>query len=138
MPSSRYLVIEEVGRGGMGVVWRAYDPELQREVAIKVLRADVLSAASRSRLAHEARSMAKLSHPNVVEVYDVDLRDDGELAFVMEYVRGSTLDQWRRAATRSWAEVLEVMIAAGRGLAAAHAQSLVHRDFKPDNVLVGA
>lgn len=131
----RYLVIEELGRGGMGVVLRAYDPKLQREVAIKLLRAGVLDATSEARMIHEARAMAKLSHPNVVAVYDVELGLASGVIVVMEYVAGGTLRQWLKA-PRTWTEIIDAFVAAGRGLAAAHAKDLLHRDFKPANVLV--
>jgi hypothetical protein len=117
----RYLVIEELGRGGMGVVLRAYDPKLQREVAIKLLRAGVLDATSEARMIHEARAMAKLSHPNVVAVYDVELGLASGVIVVMEYVAGGTLRQWLKA-PRTWTEIIDAFIAAGRGLAAAHAK----------------
>ena len=131
----RYLVIEELGRGGMGLVLRAYDPKLQREVAIKLLRSGVLDATSEARMIHEARAMAKLSHPNVVAVYDVELGLASGVLVVMEYVAGGTLRQWLRA-PRRWTEIVDAFVAAGRGLAAAHAKDLLHRDFKPANVLV--
>ncbi len=133
----RYLVIDEIGHGGMGVVLRGYDPRLQREVALKVLRHDRLSERARRRLVREAQAMAKLSHPNVVGVYDVELDADGHVVIAMEYVAGTTLRQWLRDAERTPAQILEVFVAAAEGLAAAHAVPLLHRDFKPDNVLVG-
>ncbi len=132
----RHVVLEEVGRGGMGAVYRAYDPKLQREVALKRLRAKSLSEGARSRFEQEARAMAKLSHPNVVAVYDVEALSDGELVLVMEYVDGPTLRAWIRQAARPWNEVLQPFLDAGRGLAAAHRAGLLHRDFKPANVLV--
>ncbi len=135
----RYHVLERIGAGGMGVVYAAFDPDLDRKVALKVLQPERLDgdAGSRghARLIREAKAMAKLAHPNVVTVHDVGVFE--ERVFVaMEFVRGKTLSQWMK--TRPpWEEVIECFIAAGRGLAAAHAEGLVHRDFKPDNVLIG-
>jgi eukaryotic-like serine/threonine-protein kinase len=119
----------------MGVVLRAYDPKLQREVALKFVRTDTMDAAAHARLVREARAMARLAHPNVVAVYDVELGES--VMVVMEYVPGTTLGRWLEAQTRACAEIVERFVAAGRGLAAAHAEGLLHRDFKLDNVLVG-
>lgn len=133
----RYLVIEESGRGGAGAVVRAYDPKLQREVALKLLHLGNMSEAARSGLIHEARAMAQLSHPNVVAVFDVEGDEDFGVLLVMEYVPGMTLRAWLARRVRTWPEIVETFVHAGHGLAAAHAVGLLHRDFKPTNVLVG-
>jgi hypothetical protein len=126
----RYLLGAELGRGAMGVVYTARDPELDREVAVKVLR----PSASAARLKREAQALARLAHPNVVRVYDVG--EHGGRSFVaMELVRGSNLRQWLRTA-RGVDAILAVLRQAGEGLAAAHRAGLVHRDVKPDNVFV--
>ncbi|HET6582511.1 MAG TPA: serine/threonine-protein kinase, partial [Nannocystaceae bacterium] len=131
----RYLVIDELGRGGMGVVLRAYDPKLQREVALKCIRPELAGGGAAIELVHEAQSMAQLSHPNVVSVYDVEV--DGEtVVLAMEYVDGATLVDWLDRQTRSWREIVDLFIGAGRGLEAAHRVGVLHRDFKPGNVLV--
>lgn len=135
----RYHVLERIGAGGMGVVYAAFDPDLDRKVALKVLQPERLDgdAGSRghARLIREAKAMAKLAHPNVVTVHDVGAFE--ERVFVaMEFVRGKTLTEWMKERP-PWRDVIECFIAAGRGLAAAHAEGLVHRDFKPDNVLIG-
>ncbi len=135
----RYLVIRRLGAGAMGVVYAAYDPKLDRKVALKLLAelaADGTEDA-RQRLQREAQALAKLAHPNVVGVYDVDTHDR-QLYVAMEFIPGRTLGAWMRAQPRSWRAVLGPFLAAGRGLAAAHAAGLIHRDFKPENVMVGA
>ena len=133
----RFLVIRTLGAGGMGVVAEAYDPELDRRVALKLLKSDHARLDSQTRLLREAQAMARLSHPNVVQVYDVGVVGD-QVFIAMELVRGQTLGAWLDARPRGWREVVRVFIDAGRGLAAAHAAGLVHRDFKPDNVLLAA
>jgi eukaryotic-like serine/threonine-protein kinase len=135
----RYVVLARLGEGGMGVVYAAYDPELDRKVALKLLHRavdpSVGTSEGRSRLMREAQAMAKLSHPNVVAIHDVGTFED-RVFVALEFVDGDTLAAWRRERARSWREVLDVMLRAGRGLAAAHGAGLLHRDFKPDNVMI--
>lgn len=136
----RYEVVDRIGSGGMGVVYAAEDPDLGRDVALKLLRPsrsnDVSVTEARGRLLREAQAMARLSHPNVLPVYDVGMLGD-HVFVAMELVQGHTLAQWRKLQERTVQEVIETLAAAGQGLAAAHAADLVHRDFKPSNILVG-
>ena len=134
----RYRLLEMLGRGGLGTVWRAHDRKLDREVALKLLHEGSLRRPLRARrqLFAEAALMAKLNHPNVVRVYDLD-EHGGELFVAMELVAGSTLRHWQQTGRHTWRELLDVYLAAGAGLAAAHQAKLVHGDFKPDNVLIG-
>ncbi|WP_395827844.1 tetratricopeptide repeat protein [Archangium violaceum] len=136
----RYLVLDFIGSGGMGVVYSAYDPGLDRKIALKLLPPSGPHGASspegRFQLQREARALARLSNPHVVTVYDVG--SDADQVFVaMELVDGQTLGKWLSSEQPSWQQVVRCFVEAGRGLAAAHAVGLVHRDFKPDNVLVG-
>ncbi len=130
----RYRVLDRLGAGGMGVVYAAFDPELDRKVAIKLIRGRP-DAQAQARLLREAQAMARLSHPNVVACYDVGTFH-GQIFIAMEFIRGETLGAWMKRSPRRWREVLGVFLPAGRGLAAAHDAGLVHRDFKPDNVLL--
>ena len=131
----RYMILEWVGEGGMGVVYAAYDPQLDRKVALKLVIGASPELTSSQRLLREAQALARLAHPNVVSVHDVG-EVDGQLFIAMEFVEGQTLGAWAKA-DRSVEERLAVLRAAGRGLAAAHAGDLLHRDFKPENVMVG-
>lgn len=128
----RYTVARALGQGGMGVVYACFDPSLDRQVAVKLLRR---GAAAGQWLLHEAQALARLSHPNVVAVHEVG-EHEGQVYLAMELVEGPTLREWLKT-PRPMAEVLRVFMDAARGLQAAHEKGLVHRDFKPDNVIVG-
>ncbi len=134
----RYVVIDTLGAGGMGIVLAAYDTTLDRRVALKLLHAHTSSdPENHARLLREAQALAKLSHPRVVSVYDVgELR--GQVFIAMEFIDGPNLRQWLREEERTPAQVLKVFRGAGKGLRAAHDAGIVHRDFKPDNILIGA
>ena len=133
----RYVVMEKLGQGGMGVVYVAHDPHLDRRVSLKLIlgagEKDV--AESHARLQREAQALARLSHPNVVAVHDLGVWE-GQVYLVMDLVRGRTLRHWLQEAQRPWREIVRVFLEAGSGLAAAHRAGLIHRDFKPSNVLV--
>lgn len=135
----RFMILDLLGTGSMGVVYTAFDPQLNRRVALKFLRqastARGLQDEANLRMLREAQAMARLSHPNVVSVYEVQ-QLDGQLAIAMELLEGQTLREWSGAGERSWRQTLAVFVDAGRGLAAAHDAGLVHRDFKPENVLI--
>ncbi|NTX03028.1 tetratricopeptide repeat protein [Myxococcus sp. CA040A] len=135
----RYVVMARIGSGGMGVVYSARDPELDRRVALKILRFDTIQPArlaeAQGRLLREAQATARVVHPNVVAIHDFG-RVDERVFLAMEFVEGTTLGARMRAGRMPWREVLGLFLQAGQGLAAAHAAGLVHRDFKPDNVLI--
>ncbi|MEM6995029.1 MAG: serine/threonine-protein kinase, partial [Myxococcota bacterium] len=146
----RFTLLEEVGRGGMGVVFAAYDPKLDRRVAIKLVQVSEVpktDAGARGdtddRILAEARAMAKISDPNVVTVYEVghyapaDASTRPAVFVAMEFVQGQTLREWVQSGPRSQDEIVTAYLAAARGLSAVHAAGLVHRDFKPDNVMLG-
>ena len=135
----RFTIIDRLGEGGMGIVYTAYDDQLDRKVAVKVLRGEATrhDEVGRTRLLREAQAMARLSHSNIVTVHEVG--DLGDQVFIaMEFIRGMSLDAWLRGRVKhTWRETLEVFSKAGRGLEAAHKAGIIHRDFKPHNVLVG-
>jgi len=132
----RYVILSVVGGGGMGFVYSAFDPELDRRVALKLLRRTAAAPDAHARLLREAQAMARLSHPNVVTVYDAGMHE-GRVFLAMEFVAGATLREWLEQRPRSFKEKLYALVEAGKGLAAAHAAHLVHRDVKPANVIVG-
>lgn len=129
----RYRLVDKLGEGGMGVVYRAHDDELDRDVAIKLLRPD--GGGTSKRLLREARSMARLSHPHIAAVYDVGIHDDA-VYIALEYIEGPSLRVWLQQ-PRTFVEIRDVLLQAAHGLHAAHEADVVHRDFKPDNVIVG-
>ncbi|MFO0633546.1 MAG: serine/threonine-protein kinase [Nannocystaceae bacterium] len=134
----RFVLLERLAQGGMGVVHAGYDDTLDRRVAIKLIRGDrARSDGARQRLLREAQAMAKLSHPNVVQVFEAG-EHQGQVFLAMELIEGLTLRGWLRERARGWREIVAAFLEVGRGLAAAHDAGVLHRDFKPDNVLVSA
>ncbi len=135
----RYAIHRLLGRGGMGIVYVGHDAALDRDLAIKLIRDDgpAASVEHRARLQREARAMARLSHPNVVTVHEVG-EHEGQLFIAMEYIAGASLARWLERESPGWRATLAKLLSAGEGLAAVHAAGIIHRDFKPDNVLIGA
>ena len=131
----RFVVIEKLGEGGMGAVYAAHDPVLHRRVAIKLLRRELSGPTHGARMVREAQALAKLSHPNVVNVHDVG-QADGRMFLAMEHIEGRALSDLLGEGL-PWGRVLELFVEAGRGLCAAHAAGLIHRDFKPANAMLG-
>ena len=128
----RFTVLHRLGAGGMGVVYAAYDPELDRKIAVKLVRSDAgVGSDGSPRLLREAQALARVSHPNVVAVHEVGVHEGGEIYIAMEFVTGVDLRLWLEEGRRPWREVLGVYLQAGEGLAAVHQAGLVHRDFKP-------
>lgn len=143
----RHVVLSVLGEGAMGIVYEAYDPELDRKLAIKLVRAvagpratgSVAHAVARDhdRMVAEARALAQISHPNVISIYDVGVFGE-HVYLAMELIPGQTLQAWLRSKQRPITRIVGVMLQAGRGLVAVHDAGLTHRDFKPENVLLGA
>ena len=136
LSGTRYTVVEEVGRGGMGAVYRARDTVLGRDVALKVIRTPDLPQPLAARLAQEARILARLEHPGIVPVHDLGALPDGRTYYVMKLVRGRRLDAWL-AAGRSLRERLDLLLRVAEAVAFAHAHGVIHRDLKPANIMVG-
>jgi hypothetical protein len=130
----RYRIDARLGEGGMGTVYAAHDPQLDRKVAIKLVHAELAERGGVDRLLREGRALAKLSHENVVAVHDADV-DDGVVYLAMALVEGETLASWLQT-PRSWREIVAAFASVARGLAAAHRAGIVHRDVKPENVIV--
>ena len=129
----RFMLLKEIGAGGMGTVFAAYDEQLDRKVALKILRKPKAgSERQRLQILREARAAARISHPNVVSIYEVN-EADGLIHIAMEYVEGETLLKWQAKGSHQWRDILGMYLQVGIALQAAHDADVVHRDFKPDN-----
>src|ERR1700690_1793894 len=137
LSGTKYELLEEIGRGGMGAVYRARDAELDREVALKVLHQPETAAGAAARMLREARILARLEHPSIVPVHDVGTLPDGRVFYVMKRVEGRRLDQFRATAP-GLTELLRVFEKICEAAAFAHAQGIIHRDLKPENIMVGS
>ena len=135
--TARYEIVEQIGAGGMGTVYLAHDRELDREVALKVLRAPVPTGEDRERILREARILASLEHPGIVPVHDVGTLPDGRLFYVMKRVRGERFDAFARG-QHARTELLRAFLQVCDAVAFAHAAGVIHRDLKPQNVMLGA
>lgn len=133
----RFRIIRKIGEGGMGAVFEAIDPRLERTVALKILR-DLAADGLSIDIEHEARMLARLSHPNVVSVFELGV-EEGEQYVCMEHVDGPNLAVWlENHPEAGWRTIVTHLLGAAHGLAAAHRAGIVHRDLKPENVLIGA
>ncbi|HVR44105.1 MAG TPA: serine/threonine-protein kinase [Thermoanaerobaculia bacterium] len=136
LAGTKYRPVRELARGGMGTVWIAHDEELDREVALKVLRPELSTPEAAARMVREAKIVAALEHPGIIPVHDVGSLRDGRVFYAMKLVRGTTLEQFRESGPTR-AEALRAFVRICEAVAFAHAHGVVHRDLKPGNVMVG-
>src|SRR5689334_22115670 len=130
-----YKIESQVGEGGMGVVYKAFDTRLNRGVAVKLLSDKLADAAARRRFQREAQTASSLNHPHILTVYDAG-EFEGLQYLVTEYIDGGTLHEWSKAGKRTWREIVELLTGVADGLSAAHEAKILHRDIKPANILV--
>lgn len=134
---TRYRIVRELGRGGMGVVYEAEDRELERRVAIKVLATELATPAAAERMRREARVIARLEHPGIVPLHEAGALPDGRIYYAMKLVRGRRLDDLAREERRGTTELLRIFLRVCEAVALAHARGVVHCDLKPENVMAG-